>query len=131
MFSFFACFEFRTNVRDTRALRLTVACSHQCPFCDGYEHKDYPIGLLSFPSANYAHIALMCRTLNPDVTVYSNGPVPSDADTQAALAKVKVTGIKFDERRIKRLVNNGVGPAKGITLEFESGPPVRRISRVV
>jgi hypothetical protein len=68
----------------------------------------------------------MCRTLNPDVTVYSNGPVPSDPDTQAALAKVQATGIKLDERRIKRLVNNGVGPEKGITLEFESGPSVSR-----
>jgi hypothetical protein len=68
----------------------------------------------------------MCRTLNPDVTVYSNGPVPSDPDTQAALAKVQATGIKLDERRIKRLVNNGVGPEKGITLEFETGPSVSK-----
>jgi hypothetical protein len=67
----------------------------------------------------------MCRTLNPDVTVYSNGPVPADADTQAAMEKVRATGIKLDERRVKRLVNNGEGPEKGITLEFESGPPVR------
>jgi hypothetical protein len=68
----------------------------------------------------------MCRTLNPDVTIYSNGPVPSDPDTQAALAKVQATGIKLDERCIKRLVNNGVGPEKGITLEFETGPPVSK-----
>ncbi len=66
----------------------------------------------------------MCRTLNPDITVYSNGPVPTDDATQAALAKVQATGIKLDTRRIRRLVNNGVGPDKGITLEFESGPPV-------
>lgn len=104
---------------------LTDYFSHQCPFCDGFEHKDYPIGLLSFPSPAYAHIGLMVRSLNPDVTVYSNGPVPSDADTQAALAKVKATGVKLDERRVKRLVNNGEGPEKGITLEFENGPSVR------
>ncbi|KAH7361337.1 hypothetical protein BKA66DRAFT_425682 [Pyrenochaeta sp. MPI-SDFR-AT-0127] len=95
---------------------------HQCPFCDGFEHKDHAIGLLTFPSAGYAHFALMSRTLNPDVTVFSNGPVPSDADTQTALGKVKATGIKLDERKIKRLVNNGEGPDMGVTLEFESGP---------
>nr|QSQ85910.1 reductase [Preussia typharum] len=94
---------------------------HQCPFCDGFEHKDHPIGLLGFPSAGYAHFALMVRTLNPDVTVYSNGPVPADADTQAALKKVLATGVKLDERRVKRLVNNGEGPEKGVTVEFEDG----------
>ncbi|KAL5395725.1 hypothetical protein PMIN06_007949 [Paraphaeosphaeria minitans] len=96
---------------------------HQCPFCDGFEHKDHPIGFLGFPNPGYAHFALMCRTLNPDITVYSNGPVPTDDATQAALAKVQATGIKLDTRRIRRLVNNGVGPDKGITLEFESGLP--------
>jgi hypothetical protein len=70
----------------------------------------------------------MCRTLNLDVTVYSNGPVPSNTETQAALAKVQATGIKLDERHIRRLVDNGVGPEKGITLEFETGPHVRKHS---
>lgn len=67
----------------------------------------------------------MCRSLNPDVTVFSNGPVHTDADTRATLAKLRAAGVKIDERRIKRLINNGVGPENGITLEFEIGPPVR------
>lgn len=96
--------------------------SYQCPFCDGYEQKDYPIGMLTFPNPSYASFALMARPFNTDITIFSNGPVPTDEPTQAALKKVLATGVKLDERPIRRLVNNGPGPAKGITVEFETGP---------
>ncbi|KAL2128330.1 hypothetical protein VTI74DRAFT_9344 [Chaetomium olivicolor] len=100
---------------------------YQCPFCDGYEQQSFPVGLLSFPDPSYAHLALMIRAFNKDnnVTIFSNGPVPTDEATQAALKTVLATGIKFDERRVTRLVNNGPGPANGLTVEFESGPPAR------
>jgi thioredoxin reductase len=81
--------------------------------------------MLTFPNPSYAGFALMARPFNPSgLTIYSNGPVPADEATQAALKKVLATGsVKVDERRVRRLVNNGPGPAKGITLEFESGAP--------
>ncbi|KAL2759305.1 hypothetical protein ACRALDRAFT_1067837 [Sodiomyces alcalophilus JCM 7366] len=97
---------------------------YQCPFCDGYEQKDYPIGMLTFPNPSYASFALMVRPLNKDITIYSNGPVPTDDATQDALRKVMAAGVKLDKRPIRRLVNNGPGPAKGITIEFETGDPV-------
>jgi thioredoxin reductase len=99
--------------------------SYQCLFCDGYEQKDFPIGMLTFPNPSYAGFALMALPFNRDVTIYSNGPVPSDDATQAALEKVLAAGVKLDERRVTRLVNNGPGPANGITVEFESGPPAK------
>ncbi|KAL2135471.1 hypothetical protein VTI74DRAFT_8330 [Chaetomium olivicolor] len=98
---------------------------YQCPFCDGFEQKDFPIGMFTFPNPSYAGFALMVRPFNPDLTIYSNGPVPGDEATQAALKKVLATGVKLDERRVQRLVNNGEGPANGITVEFESGPPAK------
>ncbi|TFB01497.1 putative thioredoxin reductase [Trichoderma ghanense] len=98
--------------------------SYQCPFCDGFEQKDYPIGMLSFPNPSYSHFALMALPFNKDFTIYSNGPVPTDEPTQMALKKVMAAGIKLDERPILRLVNNGEGPEKGISIEFESGNPV-------
>lgn len=79
--------------------------------------------MFTFPNPSYAGFALMVRPFNKDLTIYSNGPVPTDEATQTALKKVRATGAKLDERRIRRLVNNGEGPANGITLEFESGPP--------
>lgn len=67
----------------------------------------------------------MARPFNTDITIYSNGPVPTDEPTQAALKKVLATGIKLDERKVRRLINNGDGPENGISVEFESGDPVR------
>ncbi|PTB62199.1 FAD/NAD(P)-binding domain-containing protein [Trichoderma citrinoviride] len=103
----------------------TDSCrSYQCPFCDGFEQKDYPVGMLSFPNPSYGHFALMTLAFNKDFTIYSNGPVPTDEPTQNALKKVMAAGIKLDERPVLRLVNNGEGPEKGISIEFESGNPV-------
>lgn len=79
--------------------------------------------MFTFPNPSYAGFALVALPLNRDLTIYSNGPVPADEATQAALKKVLASGAKLDERRVRRLVNNGAGPANGITLEFESGPP--------
>jgi len=59
------------------------------------------------------------------LTIYSNGPLPTDAPTQSALKKVLATGITLDTRPIVRLINNGEGPENGITLHFETGDPVR------
>ncbi|TWU74039.1 hypothetical protein ED733_002385 [Metarhizium rileyi] len=98
---------------------------YQCPFCDGYERREYPVGLLTFPDPSYAHLALMLRAFNKDLTIYSNGPVPANEPTQKALKKVMAAGVKLDDRKVHRLVNNGQGPENGISLEFESGDPVR------
>lgn len=81
--------------------------------------------MFTFPNPSYAGFALMALPFNPDVTIYSNGPVPDDEPTQLALRKVLAAGVKLDERPVKRLVNNGEGPANGITVEFESGPPAK------
>ncbi|KAL7929942.1 hypothetical protein V8C35DRAFT_314211 [Trichoderma chlorosporum] len=98
---------------------------YQCPFCDGYEQKEYPIGLLTFPDPSYAHFALMALQFNKDFTIYSNGQAPTDEPTQLALKKVLAAGVKLDRRPIRRLINNGDGPENGISIEFESGPPVK------
>ncbi|KAL7942010.1 hypothetical protein V8C42DRAFT_355138 [Trichoderma barbatum] len=97
----------------------------QCPFCDGFEQKDYPIGLLTFANPSYMHFALMALQFNKDFTIYSNGPVPTDEPTQTALRKVLATGVKLDQRQIRRLINNGEGPENGISIEFETGPPAK------
>uniref|UniRef100_A0A8H7K811 FAD/NAD(P)-binding domain-containing protein n=1 Tax=Bionectria ochroleuca TaxID=29856 RepID=A0A8H7K811_BIOOC len=98
---------------------------YQCPFCDGFERRSYPIGILTFPNPSYSHLALMLRPLNRAITIYSNGPVPTDEPTQEALKTVLVAGVKLDERPVRRLINNGDGPANGISIEFTTGLPVK------
>ncbi|KAK4043927.1 hypothetical protein C8A01DRAFT_32026 [Parachaetomium inaequale] len=105
---------------------------YQCPFCDGYEHKSRPFGILTFPNPSYVHLVLMLRPFThaskTTIAIFSNGPVPTDAPTQTALKTVLATGdITLDTRRVTRLVNNGPGPGPdgGITIEFESGPPAK------
>lgn len=67
----------------------------------------------------------MARPFNQDITIYSNGPPPTDEPTQKALKKVLATGVKLDERKVHRFMNNGEGPENGISVEFETGDPAR------
>jgi thioredoxin reductase len=97
---------------------------YQCLFCDGFEQKEYPGGIFTFPDASYTHLALTAIHMNPDITIYSNGPVSHDAAVQRALATVLARGVKLDIRRVKAFVNNGPGPERGITVQFQDGSDV-------
>ncbi|KAF2143180.1 uncharacterized protein K452DRAFT_296965 [Aplosporella prunicola CBS 121167] len=99
---------------------------YQCLFCDGFEQKGYPIGVLGYPHPSYNHLAMMALPFNrDDVTIYSNGAVSSDAAVQQALKTALASNVKLDTRPVKRLVNNGEGPENGITVEFETGPSAK------
>ncbi|KAH8125976.1 hypothetical protein LI328DRAFT_166797 [Trichoderma asperelloides] len=99
------------HLQDDRCPTRTSIHYH-CPFCDVHEQKDYPIGMLTFPNPSYAHFALMTLSFNKDFTIYSNGPVLA-------------SGIKLDQRKVLRLINNGEDPENGITIEFDSGSPAK------
>ncbi len=98
-------------------------------FCDGFEQRDHPIGILTFPDPSYSHFVLMALKFNPNVTIFTNGPLNSSSSSSAAAANnpavqnalnmALASHAKLDERKIKRLVNNGHGPENGITIEFE------------
>lgn len=101
-----------------------MTCSYQCLFCDGFEQKDYPIGVLGFQNASPLSLVLMALPFNSDVTIFSNGPVANDTATQTALQTALASKAKLDTRPVKKFINNGEGPEKGITIEFEEGDPV-------
>lgn len=67
----------------------------------------------------------MALQLNPDVTIYLNGPPSNDTAVAQALRIAQASGAKTDTRIVKRLVNNGPGPEKGITIEFNDGSHVK------
>jgi len=99
--------------------------SYQCLGCDGFEEQGYPIGVLGFPSPMFSHLALMTFTFDaPSVTIYSNGSPYDTPEASAALKTVLARGCRLDRRSIKRLINNGAGPANGITIEFDDGENV-------
>ncbi|KAF1820392.1 FAD/NAD(P)-binding domain-containing protein [Dissoconium aciculare CBS 342.82] len=94
---------------------------YQCLFCDGFEQRDYPIGVLTFANPGYNNLALMALRFHPDVTIYTNGPPPTDNATAQALRIAQASKAKVDTRTVKRLINNGPGPENGITIEFQDG----------
>ncbi|KAK3078525.1 hypothetical protein LTS18_007291, partial [Coniosporium uncinatum] len=95
-----------------------------CLFCDGFEVKGKPVGILGFPSPMYAHFVLMAYAFSDDITIYANGPVSEAEDVQKALRTAKARGAKLDERRIRSLVNEGRAPGHGVTIKFEDGDSV-------
>jgi thioredoxin reductase len=97
---------------------------YQCLACDGFEQRGTPIGILEFNSPMHSHFVGMARAFDPRVTIFSNGPVSEAPPIQHALKVSKALGAKLDERKIKRLINNGPSHAEGVTIEFEEGEPV-------
>ncbi|KAJ5591538.1 FAD-dependent pyridine nucleotide-disulfide oxidoreductase [Penicillium hispanicum] len=93
---------------------------YQCLFCDGYEKQGQPVGILEFSSPAYLGLALMSRRLSEDVTIYSNGPVSIDANVQSALRTAYASGVKLDNRPIRRLIDQG----ETIGIEFEDAKTV-------
>jgi thioredoxin reductase len=97
---------------------------YQCLACDGFEQRGTPIGILEFTSPMAAHAVFMAQQFDDRITIFSNGPISTAEDIQGALHLSKALGAKVDERKIRRLVNNGPSHTDGVTIEFEEGDPV-------
>ncbi|PVI02017.1 FAD/NAD(P)-binding domain-containing protein [Periconia macrospinosa] len=96
---------------------------YQCLGCDGYEQRGTPIGVLD-NSAFVAHGVNMALSFDPRVTIFTNGSTSTDPAVQQQFRIAKTYGASIDERKIKRLVNNGPTHKEGVTIEFEKGEPV-------
>lgn len=68
------------------------------------------------------HYALAGLRFDDRVTIFLNGQQPGqDEPTQNALKTAKARGVMVNDRKIKRLVNNGPNHGDGMTIEFEDG----------
>ncbi|KAL6235266.1 hypothetical protein BDW75DRAFT_210012 [Aspergillus navahoensis] len=96
----------------------------QCFFCDGYERSHLPAGILTFPNPRYAHLAQMLNLLvtstSGPATVFTDGPVPDNAEMKAALEKVNALEFNVETGKIIRLVP-AVEPDVGVTVVVEGG----------
>ncbi|KAF1956429.1 FAD/NAD(P)-binding domain-containing protein [Byssothecium circinans] len=96
---------------------------YQCLGCDGFEQRGTKIGVLD-NSPMVAHFADMALRFDPRVTIFTNGPVNPVPPVQQQFRIAKAIGAKVDERKIKRLLNNGPTHKEGVTVEFEEGESV-------
>ncbi|KAK1586176.1 uncharacterized protein LY79DRAFT_517637 [Colletotrichum navitas] len=63
-----------------------------CPWCDGHEHADQPLGLLSADFNDLPSLVREIATLNTDVIAFANG-----TDTPDARNKTEAKNPKFQE----------------------------------
>lgn len=88
-----------------------------CPYCHGYEFGGKPLGVLAANGALAIHHAMLVREWGP-VTLFLNGTVELDADTQKQLA----------ERDIEvetRIVEAASPRENGLALELGAGGSVK------
>jgi len=75
----------------------------QCPFCDGWEHRDLPMALLAPPEMVLESVHLY-RTWSTNLTVLTNGEWESDRELSARLADLGI-GVITDS--IEQIEGNG------------------------
>lgn len=96
--------------------------SYQCPFCDGLEHSGQPVGILGFENPMTINLALSGLRFDDRVIIFTNGKeTGQDEATQNALKMALARGVKMDDRKIKRFIDNGPGDQDGMTIEFHNG----------
>jgi thioredoxin reductase len=115
-----------------------------CPWCDGHEHADQPLGLLA-PLEEVADMVREILTLNKDIVAFVNG---TDTETNRVLAENKtadyetyldIHNVKVDNRTIKdikRLKNGSdedadpslpsVAEFDEFSVQFAKGVAIRR-----
>lgn len=117
----------------------------QCPWCDGHEHADQPLGLLVAQFSDIPSSAREVMTLNTDLIGFANGTDTPDgrAKTEAKNPKFQtymdLHKVRVDNRTIARIVRlkDGGDPAHDPSLstapeydlfsvEFTEGEPVQR-----
>jgi thioredoxin reductase len=86
-----------------------------CPYCDGWEVRDRPIGVLA-TGPHGLHQAQLLRQLSPDL-VYLAGAdgIPAGAEGEQALAALDARGIRVERTPVVRAVGEG-GRLTGVTL---------------
>lgn len=116
-----------------------------CPWCDGHEHADQPLGFLA-PLDQVPGMVREILTLNRDIIAFVNGtdtPTVREATTKKETgdwqAFLKIHGVRIENRTISEIVRlkNGsdghadpslpsVAEFDSFNVGFETGDPVER-----
>jgi gliotoxin/aspirochlorine biosynthesis thioredoxin reductase len=95
----------------------------------------HPIGFFGFNSPRIQALALMVIQFNPDVTIFTDGPEPTEEALADGLKTLRARGIKIESRKIAKLSQEYIGSATPETdhdeantlmrIDFEEGEPAR------
>lgn len=127
-----------------RILLILSPGIYWCPWCDGHEHADQPMGILG-PLGKSGNTPLELLTLNTDIIIFANG---TDTPEQRAIVDKKLPNwdkwldlhnITIDNRTVSSLDREANGanfdedPSKAthpeydsFQVNFEEGPPTIR-----
>ena len=113
---------------------------YQCPFCDGHERADLPIGVLAYPGFNpmLVRLATIAHAFGvkpgeknvpgqSKVTLFTNGKVDMGVEANAAAMELcRAKGIKVEERKVVKLedVSGKKGVDVGVDVRLEDGERV-------
>jgi thioredoxin reductase len=95
---------------------------YHCPYCDGFEFSDAPIGVLG-PGEGCVRFALQLLRWTPDLVLFTNGPAGLSDVSRALLDKHRVL---VREERVERLVGEG-GELSAVVLEGAEVVPRRAL----
>ncbi|PKX94833.1 NAD(P)/FAD-dependent oxidoreductase [Aspergillus novofumigatus IBT 16806] len=99
-----------------------------CPWCDGFEHRDQPIGVLGNLSDAYDSAKELYPTLNKDIRVYSNGTnntaqqtriASKDQNWEKVFKAYNITIINKPILNITRVQNGSIVQDEAIRKEFD------------
>ncbi len=76
---------------------------HNCPYCDGWEHRDQPMAVLG-GNKDAAELALELLLWSKDVVLCTNGPPQCERKT---LDRMKHNGVRIVDAPIARLKGTG------------------------
>ncbi|KAL8285773.1 hypothetical protein RB597_002711 [Gaeumannomyces tritici] len=121
-----------------------------CPWCDGNEHADQPLGLLSDKFSNLPSLTREILNLNKDIIAFANGTDTAEARAQTETKNPRFTeylalhNVTVENRiisRITRLRDGGDPPHDPslptapendlFSIEFTTGDPVQRAALFV
>jgi thioredoxin reductase len=113
-----------TGVRDVWPPIAGVEALHgrkvmPCPYCDGWELRDRPLGAYSHPDERGAKYAAVLQQWSRDVVLYTGGPAQLSDGVRARLER---RGITVEERPVQRIEDDG----DGLRLWLASGESHRR-----
>ncbi|WP_172250963.1 NAD(P)/FAD-dependent oxidoreductase [Saccharibacillus deserti] len=85
--------------------------AYVCPYCDGWEMQDRPIGILAQGDAAL-HLTRTVTGWSDDIALFTNGEVRSDTEKEELRSK----GVEVYEAAVRRIVSAG-GQTQRIILE--------------
>ncbi|KAF4154233.1 hypothetical protein CNMCM8927_000023 [Aspergillus lentulus] len=99
-----------------------------CPWCDGFEHRDQPVGVLGNLSDAYDSVKELYPTLNKEIRVYSNGTnntaqrtriASKDQNWEGVFKAYNITVINKPILNITRIQNGSIVQDEAIRREFD------------